>query len=522
MPYAPLSLLVALLLQSTLIFVTALLKTATGLQPESLIYPTCCLILIASVWFIASWVWITRQLFHPYVIFLVSAILFNAGQALLEVFHANRLGILRGSFSGATIADTLLFVLLSLAAFHFGALLCLTASNVLTTSKQRLARRSRPSRLVRTTQRPVMPSFRSQSDAIDAPLDTAPGAIGVGWGLTAFAFLPFVYVFIKSLQVVLSRGYQGLFQGEQETSVAAAPDVVGGFIVPAAIFLLAGSADKQSSIRRPWIRNVAIGLMVLYIMSRFFLGERRKVATAVAGILWLWHARVAKLPTLLLLGLSLALAILFPLVASTRNSAAQQGFDAIQAQLYGVNNPIFATLSEMGGTMMTVAATMELVPSARPFQMGADYGYALLTLFPNLFWKVHPTIERGLAGNWLTWAIDPEFAARGGGYGYSFIAEAYLNFGWVGGPGMLGLIGFAYTALTLWSVNSRSAARMALIGTFTCYFPFFARSEAALHVRALVWYTVFPYWGAVYLSKRLMQQKNRLQQRLNTKLRSCK
>jgi hypothetical protein len=231
---------------------------------------------------------------------------------------------------------------------------------------------------------------------------------------------------------------------------------------------------------------------------------------------------VAKLPTLLLLGLSLALAILFPLVASTRNSAAQQGFDAIQAQLYGVNNPIFATLSEMGGTMMTVAATMELVPSARPFQMGADYGYALLTLFPNLFWKVHPTIERGLAGNWLTWAIDPEFAARGGGYGYSFIAEAYLNFGWVGGPGMLGLIGFAYTALTLWSVNSRSAARMALIGTFTCYFPFFARSEAALHVRALVWYTVFPYWGAVYLSKRLMQQKNRLQQRLNTKLRSCK
>jgi hypothetical protein len=529
MPYHPLPLLVAISLQIALILSTALIKTTTYFQPESLIYPACCLILTASVWFIGSWVWITRKLFHPYTIFLISAVLFNAGQAILEVFHGNRFGLLRGHFSEVTLSNTLFFVLLGLSTFHLGALLSLAACNGMATLsrlRQPLAMRGQEQFL--STHRALFPrQTRSQPAAAPStdlarPNDTAPGTVLIGWGLTSIAILPSIYVFLKSIQIVLTRGYQGLYQGDQETSVGAAPDIIAGFIVPASMFLLTGSTAKDSPAYSLRKRNLALGLIALYIISKLLLGERRKVGTALAAVLWLWHDWVARLPAVLVLGCGLGLAVLFPMVAATRNLAGQRGIslDAIQSQLYGEHNPLVGTLSEMWGTMMTVASTIDLVPSSRPFQMGADYGYALLTLFPNLFWKVHPTIERGLAGNWLTWAIDPEFAHRGGGYGYSFIAEAYLNFGWVGGPAMLGLIGFLYTSLTLWAVNSRSAARMALMATFTFYFPFYARSEAALYVRALVWYAFMPYWGALGLSQWLHRQKARLLRRHNARSRS--
>jgi O-antigen polysaccharide polymerase Wzy len=523
MLYNAIHLCIALLIQTAAMVGLALFRSA-NFQSESLIYPCCCCILVLTLWYLGSWFWLTRRLFDPYTLFLFAAVLFNAGQAYLEVLHLNRFGLLRGQYSAATLANTLFFVALGLSAFHLGALLSLAAHNaILALSDLRQPFKKVAMTRQRSRANPAGNDDPSNVSALTVStpmspiqsLDTAPGTIWIGWGLASIAVLPSIYDFLQSLRVVLTQGYQGLYQGEQETSFGAASGVLGGFLMTAAIFLLTGSTVKGSSAYSKRTRNVALGLMVLYIISRLLLGQRNKVGTAVAAVVWLWHWWVAKLPTVIVLGTAIALSILFPIIAATRNLAGQSGgsLDALQAQTYGESNPLISTLSEMGGTMMTTASTIDLVPSARPFQMGADYGYALLTLFPNLFWKIHPTIERGLAGNWLTWAINPEFASRGGGYGYSFIAEAYLNFGWIGGPMMLGLIGFLFASLTLWAINSTSAARIALIATFAVFFPFYARSESALHVRALVWYAAMPYWGAVGISKWLDRRKLSFKQR---------
>lgn len=525
MTYSSVRLCTAVAVQVVAITGMILIKNTTYFQPESLIYPCCCWLLILSVWCFGSWFWTTRRLFDPYTIFLSAAILFNAGQPLLEVFHLNRLGLLRGQFSALTLSNTLFFVGFGLSALHLGALLSLLARNgIATLSRLRQPFKGSRGTVQRSSVRPSQPlisranlAFRPQSQPqttdprTTEPLDTSLGTVQVGWGLFSISFLPFMYDFLKTLQVVLTRGYQGLYQGDQETGLNALPSVIGDFLVPAAVFMLAGSAVKGTAGYSKRTRNIAAGLMILYMVSRLLLGQRNKIGSAAAATVWLWHAWIAKLPAAVVIGCALALALIFPIVAASRNLVAQQGFsfDAIESQLYGNSNPIINILTEMGGTMMTTAHTIELVPSSRPFQMGADYGYALLTLVPNFFWKLHPTIERGLAGTWMTWAVDPEFASRGGGYGYSFIAEAYLNFGWVGGPVLIGLIGFFYTSLVLWALNSNSAARIALIATFCVYFPFYARSEAALHVRALVWYAVIPYWCAVGLSKWSKRQRIR-------------
>ena len=67
---------------------------------------------------------------------------------------------------------------------------------------------------------------------------------------------------------------------------------------------------------------------------------------------------------------------------------------------------------------------------------------------PNLFWDIHPTIARGLACDWITETVDPFADLVGGGLGYSFIAEAYLNFGWFGVPIVTGIIGFLFGNLS--------------------------------------------------------------------------
>ncbi len=151
--------------------------------------------------------------------------------------------------------------------------------------------------------------------------------------------------------------------------------------------------------------------------------------------------------------------------------------------------------------MQTIAYTIELVPKFREFQWGADYLYALFTVVPNLFWKLHPTVDRGLAGLWLAWAVRPEFAAIGGGLGYSFIAEAYLNFGWFGAPIALGVIGFLFAKFTLWAAKSKEPDRMAAVASFISFFLFFARAESGVMVRSVVWYSWFPYLSVCLLSR---------------------
>ncbi|HEY9826308.1 MAG TPA: O-antigen polysaccharide polymerase Wzy [Stenomitos sp.] len=515
--YSSFKLIYFIAFQIFLLVFIVIFNQSNFFQPVSLVYPYCCFILGLVIWFFTSWRFLTNQAFHPYIIFLISAILFNGGQAILEVFHLNQNGLLKSHFSDETLVRTLFFTSICFSAFHLGALLSLGAVNIAHSlkkpqlsyiqSKRRRLNKRATDEIPLTTEK----YSRGQLEQ-DTPLDTTKGSAIVGWALTSISFLPSIYVFFQSLKVVITSGYQGLYQGDQETSVAAAPAVLATFVIPAVMFLLAGSQPPN---RPPKKRTqiFAVVLMVLYILSNIVIGQRRNVATRLVAFTWLWHTWVRKIPGSLIVIGGLSLTILFPIIAATRNmvGADRTSFLTVLTSLLGSKNPVFLTLNEMGGSMMTVAYTIELIPSTRPFQMGADYFYAFFTLVPNLFWKIHPTIARGLAGTWLTWQIDPEFASRGGGYGFSFIAEAFMNFGWVGGPITLGVFGFFFTLVTLWAVNSSSAARMAMIGTFTAFLPFYARSELALHVRALVWYAVIPYAAAVYLSR---NSENNLRPRL--------
>jgi oligosaccharide repeat unit polymerase len=455
---------------AVLIF-SCLLYWFLALPSESLIYPACLFLVALAVWSFWSWKILTKSLFDPYILFFIAALLFNGGQAFLEVFHLNEDGILEGMFSSENILKTLFIVLLGLATFHLGALLS-TATGKAISPKQ---------------------SIEKQVSLLSMENNCRI----VGWGLLAISFLPTILVAKDALSTVTESGYAALYQQEQPISFNKTPVLLSNFIIPATLFLLAGSKSKHN------IKVLCVFTVLIYSATQFFLGERNSGVMPLIAFTWLWHSLFRPIPKIFVFSIAaLLILIVFPLIGSTRNMTGQDrvSIDFLLSTFSSIDNPLIASISEMGGSMKTVAYTLELVPNVRGFEMGVGYFYALLTLVPNLFWKVHPAAAHGLPSDWLIWEVDPYIASLGGSFGFSFIAEAYLNFGWWGAPIILGVSGFLLGKFTLWAVRSGEPARIALLASFISFFLFYARAQATDIVRPLVWYSFIPYLVVCALS----------------------
>lgn len=451
---------------------SCLLYGRFNFQSDSLIYPACLFLVALTIWSFWSWQILTKSLFDPYTLFLVTAVLFNGGQAFLEVFHLNEHGILKGIFSSETILKTLFLVIIGLASFHLGGLLSAATGKVNSPKKQS------------SEKKPSLSTMQHNCRI-------------VGWSLLTISFFPALLVTKDAILVVLHTGYTALYQQELTTSYSATPNILADFLIPGTLFLLAGSKGRHNS------KVISVITIIIYSISRLFLGWRAYAVMPLISLAWLWHCLIRPLPKIFLLGAaSLMMFVIFPLIATTRNVAGAErlSIDFLLNSFTSIDNPLLAAISEMGGSMMTIAYTLELVPSVRGFDMGAGYFYALLTLMPNFFWEVHPAIARGTASNWLIWEVDRFTASHGGGLGFSFIAEAYLNFGWFGAPIVLGAIGFLFGKLTLWAIRSGEPAKMAMIASFISFFLFYARDEAVTQIRPLVWYALIPYLGVWPLS----------------------
>ena len=143
---------------------------------------------------------------------------------------------------------------------------------------------------------------------------------------------------------------------------------------------------------------------------------------------------------------------------------------------------------------MTTIYTQELVPATRDFEYGETYFYALFKLVPNVAWDIHPSIAH-TPSVWLIQATDPWLSAKGGSIGFSFLAEAYFNFGWTGGPWIIALIGFAFARMTLWASRPPGLveAKIAMMAALVSFFAFVAREDLGFVTRPLVWYSILPY-----------------------------
>lgn len=417
---------------------------------------------VVAVTLYAFWSWrrIGGSFFDPYSLFLLSAVLFNASLAFLQVLRMGSGGILDGAFFADTTVGALYLVAAGLAAMHLGALLGVRGGR--------------------------LPDFR----CVPADAVTAQALRRTGWILLAVSIVPTVVLTARALTAVFRGGYFALYGQAAGTGVAAGPQILAGFLLPALLCLLAGSGGSPS------YRILAVSMALIYSGVQLTLGARFGATAPLIALAWVWDRTVRPLPRRTLFIVALAVMFLvFPVVGATRNIALVERSDLDLGLKTSVSGQswVASAIAEFGDTIRTTMYTIELVPSYRSFDYGLQYAYALLTIVPNVFGGVHPAVAYGTPSSWLIWTIDPATAAAGGGIGFSFIAEAYLNFGYLGTPIVLFLLGFLYVRFILWAVRSCDPARIAVLASFLSFFLVYPRGDSTALVRPLIWYSLLVY-----------------------------
>ncbi|MFT4604169.1 MAG: oligosaccharide repeat unit polymerase [Rhodothermales bacterium] len=431
---------------------------ARGLNGTDTLDAVSSVLLLLSLWLLVSWIMSEGTLLNPYGLFLSASLPFHSGYSVLRFLDQESLMWLTGRVTEGALADTLTFVVGGYAMLHLGALL--------------------------------VSAVASREPNFERPLYDGTRIYQVGWLLLAIATVPLMIKMRASIETVLSGGYISLFEGggreESRSGFEGLISLFSDFFLPGVMFLLAGSRN------RPIGKVVAILGLLIYSGSYLFLGFRAFSLIPIAVFVWVWHRTIRQLPILpvALVGGGLFL-IVAPLVRQFRDLSGsdRMSLEALWEAYAGADNPVLALIAELAGSVLTITFTTELVPEMRPFEMGYGYLRALANAIPILDF---PDVY-GYAGTWLAYSITPSLAVGGFGFGFSFMGEAYLNFGWIGGILMLGVIGAAVAGLHRWADRSGDLARFAFIASFLPVLIFYTRGESISISRPILWYAMIPY-----------------------------
>ena len=159
------------------------------------------------------------------------------------------------------------------------------------------------------------------------------------------------------------------------------------------------------------------------------------------------------------------------------------------------SNVAVAVLDEMGLSIAITAFSIDLVPEQYNFQWGMSYGRAVLLAIPGMGGILNSEDHPVMLADWLIREVDPVAAANNGGLGFSFIAEAYLNYGLFGGPVACLVIGMLIAYLLF---RGNDALSVAFIGCILLCLPLWSRAESGVIVRCIVWQCLLPVAAVRY------------------------
>lgn len=180
----------------------------------------------------------------------------------------------------------------------------------------------------------------------------------------------------------------------------------------------------------------AIDIPFLYICgASLIIGDR------TTGISWLlvffydiysnYQGKRNKviLDILLCLGIFLV-GILSAFIAYNRVASTGEQMGILEIMRAGIFTRI---IEELGFNFYSISFVNLFVPSSYDYQYGLSYIYSFLSLIPSTFdfWGVKENIVNPT--QWLLLANHSEFGSLlDFGTGFSFIAETYMNFSWLG------------------------------------------------------------------------------------------
>lgn len=250
---------------------------------------------------------------------------------------------------------------------------------------------------------------------------------------------------------VFSAGYGEFFQHSMTADVRL-------FNVGLMVFPIGFVVAAVGSTRRQIL--AIVGGVVAVLAPLFLAGFRGPVIVHLATLMAVWAHKDFPAARRAALALAVVAVVLVPAVRFTRDTRGDlsEGLAAY--------DPL-ALFTEAGTSLYPLVITADRIDSgAEPLWLGRSYVTALGRTLPNLGQRASLD-ARGLTPNgWATLQADRWLYVRGGGIGFSGVAEPYLNFGRVGVVVFFFLLGLVLQRWESWLARDpfRAAAAAATFG----------------------------------------------------------
>lgn len=333
------------------------------------------------------------------------------------------------------------------------------------------------------------------------PADYSPGWLYFGQGVFLLGLLFHVYFMVTQvgLEELLTSRY-----GNKKFAAGLADErswFTGMLFCRAGIVIMSAySAAIYNTPMKGWLSRVAIGLYLLLI---FVTGHRNQIVFCVIPIVFCYCflCRRIRLPVLIGLGLAGAIAMSAALVVRRMGDKSvarvQEALEAQQAQI-----GLLQSAQEAGGSMTTVFRTIAVVPARDGFRYGMSLVDGLLRVVPNVSGEVGGVFARESPSQWLTRTTAPRSYRQSVGLAYSIVAEAYLNWGYLGPPILLGGLGFLTRRLFDRAFYVRNPFRMVIAMIWIATLANWVRNDAFSFWKPILWPLVMMYAVRLFMGGR--------------------
>ncbi len=244
---------------------------------------------------------------------------------------------------------------------------------------------------------------------------------------------------------VLSGSYGAIFQRAVTADFRAFN--VGMMVFPIGVVVAAVGASRR--------QMLPLAAVVLALMAPLFLaGFRGPVIVHLATLLAVWAHKDGRMARRAALVLAVAAIVLVPAVRMTRDERRD-----VREGLVGFD-PL-ALFLEAGTSLYPLVVTTDRIGSGdEPLWMGKSYLLALSRVIPNIGERASADVRALTPNGWATLHADRWLFERGGGIGFSGVAEPYLNFGLAGVVAFFLLLGLVMQRWERWL--ERDAFRAAI------------------------------------------------------------
>jgi hypothetical protein len=276
--------------------------------------------------------------------------------------------------------------------------------------------------------------------------ETAAVGFWAGSGLLLGCICAFVML-VASVGNILAYSRTEIFAGVGDTRGL-------GFllmVLPSAVILIVCTARRGAQ------QVLAFALAAACFLAIMFLGERSAALFPMLVGLVMWRKLGHSIPKPIIVGILAGVLIIVPAVRQLRDVGPYSRITSqdVAASFQGTQaGDLFLELGTMHGVL---AYVLKWVPAEEPYRYGTSYLKALRGAIPNVgFDAMKSERARMSAGamdaaaasremspaDWYIFRVNRWMFDTGGGGGFSFIAEAYLNFGLVGVVAVMFLVGW--------------------------------------------------------------------------------